>query len=169
MIAIWRLWIAKLLLAIRLDLIAKCMLAIWQHPIAKHTLAIVATSYCLNRNNRDSSFYKTRRSKLCYLTCFSYFSHYFLILVFSWNCSSLISLRLSWLHRNLISRPVFFVPLALQASTLYMRPHISGTERMGFSKQDTCGNLVVPSLPVISPFRLLPKVSHANVYWSECK
>jgi hypothetical protein len=31
----------------------------------------------------------------------------------------------------------FLVPLALQGSTLYVRPHISGTERVGFSKQDT--------------------------------
>jgi hypothetical protein len=33
-----------------------------------------------------------------------------------------------------------------------MRPHISGTERVGFSKQDA--------------FRLLPKVSGANVHWA---
>jgi hypothetical protein len=33
-----------------------------------------------------------------------------------------------------------------------MRPHISGTERIGFSKQDT--------------FRHLPKVSEANVHWA---
>jgi hypothetical protein len=32
------------------------MLAILPHPIAKHTLAIVATSYCLKRNDRVSSF-----------------------------------------------------------------------------------------------------------------
>jgi hypothetical protein len=38
---------------------------------------------------------------------------------------------------------------------------------MGFSKQDARGNLVVDSLPVnISPFRLLPKVSGANVHWA---
>jgi hypothetical protein len=46
----------------------------------------------------------------------------------------------------------YLVPLALQASTLYMRPHVSGKERVGFSKQDTCGNLVVASLPVNFPF-----------------
>jgi hypothetical protein len=46
----------------------------------------------------------------------------------------------------------FLVPLALQGSTSYMRPHISGTERIGFSKQDA--------------FRLLPKVSGANVRWA---
>ncbi len=33
-----------------------------------------------------------------------------------------------------------------------MRPHISGTERIGFSKQDA--------------FRLSPKVSDANIRWA---
>jgi hypothetical protein len=103
--AIWLCFIAKYTLAIWRHPIAKCTLAIWQ-PIAKHSLAILATSYCLNRNNRVSSFYKTRGSKLCFLTCFSYFSCYFLILVFLQNCYSLISLFLSWLHGNPISCPV---------------------------------------------------------------
>ncbi len=46
---------------------------------------------------------------------------------------------------------LFLIPLALQASTSYMRPQISGTERVGFSKQDTHGNLVVASLQVNFP------------------
>jgi hypothetical protein len=46
----------------------------------------------------------------------------------------------------------FLVPLALRGSTSYMCPHISGTEHIGFSKQET--------------FRLLPKVSEANVRWA---
>jgi hypothetical protein len=46
----------------------------------------------------------------------------------------------------------FLIPLALRASTLYMRPHVSGTERVGFLKQDARGNLVVASLPVNFPF-----------------
>ncbi len=33
-----------------------------------------------------------------------------------------------------------------------MHPHVSGTERVGFLKQDACGNLVVASLPVNFPF-----------------
>jgi hypothetical protein len=33
----------------------------------------------------------------------------------------------------------------------YMRPHISGTEGMGFSKQDARGDLLEDSLPVIFP------------------
>ncbi len=46
----------------------------------------------------------------------------------------------------------FLVPLALRGSTSYMHPHILGTERIGFLKQDA--------------FRLLPKVSGANVRWA---
>jgi hypothetical protein len=105
---IWQSYIAKYSLAIWHYLIPKCTLATWRHPIAKQTLAILATSYRLNRNNRVSSFYWTRGSKLCFLTCFFYFSCYFLILAFSRNCYSLISLRLSRLHGNLISCPISF-------------------------------------------------------------
>ncbi len=123
------------------------MLAIRQQPIAKYLLAIMATSYRLNRNNRVSSFYWTRGSKLCFLTCFSYFSRYFHILVFLLNCYLLISSCLSWLMGIQFLVP-FLIPLALQAGTSYMRPHVSGTERVGFSKQDTHGNLVVDSLLV---------------------
>jgi hypothetical protein len=46
----------------------------------------------------------------------------------------------------------FLVPLALQAGTSYMCPHISGTECVGFSKQDA--------------FHLLLKVSCANICWA---
>ncbi len=50
-----------------------------------------------------------------------------------------------------------------------MRPHVSGTERMGFLKQDACGNLVVASLPLNFPFSgfLLKVVSAVNVRWTE--
>ncbi len=81
----WRYFIAKFTRAIWWHRIAKHTLANWQQPIAKYSLAISATFYCLNRNNRVSSFYKTRGSKLCFLTCFSYFSCYFHILVFLQN------------------------------------------------------------------------------------
>ncbi len=46
----------------------------------------------------------------------------------------------------------FLIPLALQASTSYMHPHVSGTECVCFLKQDARGNLVVASLPVNFPF-----------------
>jgi hypothetical protein len=49
-----------------------------------------------------------------------------------------------------------------------MRPHISGTERVGFSKQEARGNLVVASLPLNFPFSgFLLKVSAVNVLWTE--
>ncbi len=143
--------IAKYLLGIWLYFIAKFTLAIWWHPIAKLMLAIFVTSYCLNRNNRASSFYWTRGSKLCFSTCFSYFGRYFFILVFLQKCYLLISFApfsAAW-ESDFLSRSL--VPLALWASMLYMHPHISGTECMGFLKQDACGNLVVDSLPVIFP------------------
>jgi hypothetical protein len=128
-------------------------MAIWQSGIAKYMLAILATSYHLNRKDRVSNFYWTKGSKQCFLTCFSYFIRYFRILVFSRNRYLLISSRLSRLYWNLISCPV---------SRTNMRLHVSGTERMGFSKQDACGNLVVASLPVNFPF--LP---FAEGFWCE--
>ncbi len=82
-LAIWRSCIAKYLLAIWHYFVAKCMLAIWRHLIPKHMLALLATSYCLNRNDRVRSFYWTRGSKLCFLTCFSYFSFYFFSSIFA--------------------------------------------------------------------------------------
>ncbi len=129
----------------------KRLLAILRQPIAKHLLAILATSYCLNRNDRVSSFYWTRESKQCFFTCFSHFSCYFLILVFSKNRYLLISLYPFGCTGIQFLIP-FLIPLALRASTLYMSPHVSGTERMGFSKEDGRGNLVVASLPVNFPF-----------------
>ncbi len=86
------------------------------------------------------------------------FSHMFLLfqllllLVFSQSCYLLILSRLSWLHGNLIFLSCFLVSLALRASTSYMCSHVSGTERVGFLKQDARGNLVVASLPVNFPF-----------------
>ncbi len=154
--AIWRLWIVEWLLAI------------WLYLIAEHMLAILATFYCLNRNNRVSSFYKTRGSKLWFLICFSYFSSYFHILVFLQNCYLLISSPFFWLHGNPISRPVSRTIGTPSYYVVHAPPYISSTERVGFSKQDTHGNLVVASLPVIFPLSpFLPKVSGANVCWTE--
>jgi hypothetical protein len=46
----------------------------------------------------------------------------------------------------------FLVPLNLRVGTLYTGPHISGTEHVGFLKEDA--------------FHLSPKVSGANVTWA---
>jgi hypothetical protein len=45
----------------------------------------------------------------------------------------------------------FLIHLALKGSMSYVRPNDSGAERMVFSKQDACGNLVVDSVPVFFP------------------
>ncbi len=86
-----------------------------------------------------------------FLTCFSYFSCYF----FLFNVFTKLLLTdffapfLAAQESDISSH--FLYLLALRAGTSYMRPHISGTERVGFSKQDACGNLVVDSLQVIFP------------------
>ncbi len=116
-------------------------------------MAILVTSYCLNRHDRVSSLCWTRGSKLCFFTCFSNFSRYFLILVFLQKRYLLISLPLSWLHGNTISCPIsctFGTPSWYVVQS-FMCPHISGAEPTGFLKQDACGNLLVDSLPVIFP------------------
>ncbi len=49
-----------------------------------------------------------------------------------------------------------------------MCPHVSKTERVGFSKQDARGNLVVASLLLNFPFSgFLLKVSAVNARWTE--
>jgi hypothetical protein len=80
-----------------------------------------------------------------FLTCFSFFYRYFLILVLLRNRYLLGCTGIQFLVP-------FLVPLALQGSTSYMHPHISGKVHVGFSKQDA--------------FHLLPKVSGANVHWA---
>jgi hypothetical protein len=159
-------FVAKCTLAIWRHPIAKCTLAIWRQPIAKHSLAILATSYCLNRNNRVSSFYWTRGSKLCFLTCFSYFSRYFHILVFLQNRYSLISLHLSWLHGNPISRPIsctlgtlsWYIVHAPPCFWHRMRGFLEARRSWKPGSRLTTGEF--------SPFCLLPKVSGANVHWT---
>jgi hypothetical protein len=142
------------------------MLAIWRQPIAKHSLAIMATSNCLNRNNRVSSFYWTRGSKLCFITCFSYFSCYFHILVFLQNRYLLISSCLSWLHGNPISHPVSRTIGTPSWYVVHAPPYFWHRTR-GFLKArrswEPGSRLTTGEL---SPFRLLPKVSHANVHWA---
>jgi hypothetical protein len=46
----------KFLLAILRYFIAKYTRAIWRHLIANYTMANLATSYCLNRNDRGSKY-----------------------------------------------------------------------------------------------------------------
>ncbi len=151
-------------------------MVIWQSLIAKYLLAIgihellnarwqFGNILWLNWNNRVSSFYWTKGSKLCFLPRFSYFSCYFLILVFSWNCYLLISLRLSQLHGNPISCPVFLYLWHFKVVCPMCAPIFLAQNAWDFSKQDARGNLVVWSFP-FPPF--------AEAFWckhplDECK
>jgi hypothetical protein len=117
-------------------------------------------------DKRVSSFYWIRGSKNCVLTSFSYLNCYFLFLVFLSNCYILVSLRLSRLHENPISCPIFsylwyFKVLHCTCVPIFLA-HI-----MHFLKA-RC--LWEPGIRIstgfLSPFRHLPNVSHANVHWS---
>ncbi len=61
----------------------------------------------------------------------------------------------------LFLRNRYLLQYFLSASTLYMHTHVSGTERVGFSKQDAHGNLVVKTLISVSGhetrFTAIPK------------
>ncbi len=126
----------------------------------------LASPLSLSSNDRVSSFYWSRGSKLCFLTSFSYFSGYFIILGFLRSHYLLVSLRLSWLHGNPIFCPVFSNLVQLQDSTLYVHPHISGTHQACFLRTrhlwDPGSGL---STRLISHFRSLPKVSGVNDSW----
>jgi hypothetical protein len=163
---IWRSCIARYLLVIWRQFIAKCMPAIWRHPITLHTLAILATSYCLKRNDRVSSFFWTRWSKLC-------FSHVSLILVTTFLFSVFV--------KSLLTK--FFVPfLAAWESKflscflyLWHSELVHRTYATPYFWHRTRGFLEVrrswePGSRLTTgdffPFRLSPKVSHANVHWA---
>ncbi len=116
--AIWQFGIAKALLTICCSNVAKFTLAIWQLCFAQSLLMIwhsciakwnwwSGNTLLLSSNNRISSIYWIRGSIHCFLTSFSHLNCYFLFLVFLLNCYLLVSLRLSWLHRNQISHHIF--------------------------------------------------------------
>jgi hypothetical protein len=81
----------------------------------------------LSSNDSIGSFYWIRGSQHCFLTSFSNLNCIILFLVIWRNRYLLVSLGLSWLHGNLISHPVYFYTFGSLSTTLYMRPHISGT------------------------------------------
>ncbi len=131
--------------------------------IAKHTLAILGTSYCLNRSNRVSSFYKTRGSKLCFLTCFSYFSCYFLILVFFQNRYFFVSFSAAW-ESNILS---CFCTIGTLSWYVVHAPPCFWHRMCGFLKARRSwepGSRLTTG--EFSPFHLSPKVSCENTHWS---
>ncbi len=109
----------------------------------------------LSSNNRSWSFNWIRGSKHCFLTSFYNLNHYILFLVFLNNCYLLVSSRLSWLHRNPISHPIF---LYLWFSEYHIVPHMTRfLEARCPWEPDT---RISPGF--LSPFHLSPKVSHAK-------
>ncbi len=126
----------------------------------------LASFLLLSSNNRVCSFYWIIGSKHSFLTSFSYLNCYILILVFLCTCYLLVSLHLSWLHRNLISCPIFSYlwysevlrctrpPILLAHITCFLKARCSGEPDTRISTN------------FLSPFHLLAKVSHANVCWA---
>ncbi len=92
-----------------------------------------ASPLLLSSNKRVGSFCWNRGSKHGFLTSFSYFSCYFLILGFLRSCYLLVSWCLSWLHRNQIPFSHFLIPWALRGSVLYMHPHVFWNRSRCFS------------------------------------
>ncbi len=151
-------------------------MAIWQYCIAKYSLVIgihillntqwkLGNTLLLNRHNRVSSFYWTRGSKLCFLTRFSYFSRYFLILVLQ-NCYSLIFPLLSRLLGNPISCPVFLYLWHSKVVRCTFPPYF-GHKTSGFLEARCSWEPGIRlTIGDLSPFRLLPKVSGINARWA---
>jgi hypothetical protein len=101
-----------------------------------------------------------------FLTCFSYFSRYFHILVFLLNRYLLISSRLSRLHGNPISCPVSCTLGTVSWYVVHVPPCF-WHKTHGFLKARRSwepGSRLTTG--EFSPFCLLPKVSHANVRWT---
>ncbi len=120
----------------------------------------------LSSNNRISSFYCIRGSKHCFLTSFSHLNCYFLFLVFLRNCYLLVSLCLSQLQGNPISCPVFSYiwyskELHCMCTPIFLAHITRFLEGRCLREPGTRINT-----GFLSPFRLLPKVSHANVRWA---
>ncbi len=120
----------------------------------------------LSSNNRISSFYWIRGSKHCFLTSFSNLNCIFLFLVFfaqSLLTSFYAPFSAAW-ESDFSSR--FFIPLVLQVPrctcALIFLAHM-----MRFLKARCLwepGTRI--STGFLFPFRLLPKVSHANTRWA---
>jgi hypothetical protein len=117
----------------------------------------------LSSNNRICSFYWMRGSKHFFLTSFSNLNRYFLFLVFSLSRYLLVSSRLSQ-HKGIRFFISFFIPLVLQVPCPTCAPIFLAhmTRFLEAKRSWKPGTRISTSFP----FRLLPKVSHANVHWA---
>ncbi len=117
----------------------------------------------LSSNNRSCSFNWIRGSKHCFLTSFFNLYHYCLFLVFLRHCYLLVSLHLSRLHGTPISYPVF-IPFILQIPCCTCAPIFLAHFRHFLKVRCLWEPGTRISTGIISPFRLFPKVSRANIH-----
>ncbi len=154
-------FVAKLSLVIWRPCIAEYSLTIWQSNVAKFMLAI-SNILLLSSNNRICSFNWIRGSKNCFLTSFSNLYCYFLFLVFFQNLYLLVSLHLSQLRGTPVSHPIF-IPFVLQIPRRTCAPiflaHMTRFLEARYSWEP--GTRIITGF--LTPFRLSPKVSHANI------
>ncbi len=167
-------WTSVILIASNLEFfVTKSSLVIWQPCIAKYLLTIwqsngpkfmlvISDNLLLSSNNRICSFDWIRGSKHCFLTSFSNHKCYFLLLVFLQNCYLLVSSHLSRLCGTPISHPVF-IPFVLRIPRCTCAPTFLAhmTRFLKARRSWEPGTRI--STGFLSPFHLLPKVSHANV------
>ncbi len=154
-------FVAKSLLVIWRPCIAKYLLTIWQSNVAKFMLAI-SNILLLSSNNRICSFNWIRGGKHCFLTSFSNLYCYFLFLVFLQNCYLLVSFHFSWLRGTPISHPVcipFVLRIPRRTSASIFLAHMTHFLEARLSWEP--GTRI--STGFLSPFRLLPNVSHVIV------
>ncbi len=102
----------------------------------------------------------------CFLRSFSYLNCYFLIVVFLCNRYLLVSLCHSWLHGNPISCTIFSYPwdseVVCRMCTPIFLAHITCFLEARCSREP--GTRISTSF--LSPFCILPKVSHASIRWA---
>ncbi len=154
--------IAKPLLVIWQTDIAKYLPTYWQSNVAKFTLAILRHPIA-SSSGRICNFNWIRGSKYCFLTSFSNLYCYFHFLVFLRHCYLLVYLHLSWLHGTPISHPVF-ISFVLRIPRCIYAPKFMAHITCFLKVRHLWGPGTRNSTGIFSPFRLLPKVSRANVH-----
>jgi hypothetical protein len=120
----------------------------------------------LSSSDRISSIYWISGSKHCFLTSFSHLSCHFLFLVILCKCYLLVSLRLFWLHGNLITCSIFSYlwyskVLCCMCAPIFLAHITCFLKARCLQKSGTRINA-----SFFFPFRLLQKVFHANVHWA---
>ncbi len=115
----------------------------------------------LSSYNRMCSFNWIRESKHCFLTSFSNLYCYFHFLVFLRNCYLLVSSHLPRLRKTPISHSIF-IPVVLRIPLHTCAPIFLAHNTHFLEARRSWDPGTRISTGIFSPFRLLPKVFHAN-------